>query len=371
MDDDNFSGLQADAAPKVTDWQAETETGIALERDVQDWRPFLSSDGVRQYQPGSRDYADKIFDTVSCVSFASLLGAVEAQANYLLPALTEGQRYRLQAAGFIGADGKVRLSVRWLAHVSGTTRDGNSFAKVLEALRRYGAIPAALWAFDRNLRTFEEWIARPAKFDEFVAAGKVWLEVFDLQYDWLFWHGLNLTQAQKLARIRAALPTCPVLVGRPWCRSCDPSQVKPGVPIQDCGKVTSGHATCIVAMQADGDQEARDTYPIFDRVFDDGYHVHHAFRAVLTVKGPAPVQAKPPAPRATCRLGDRTQAVAELQDALSYLGYLKVKSPAGKPYFGPLTQQALGRFQFDQKIFPTAPDSFGPRSLAAMRAILA
>lgn len=366
----NFTGLNPkESVPTLTSWRSGMESGVSAERNVSDWATFLSP-GVPQYQPGSRDYANKIFDTVSCVAFASALGSVQAQANYLLPTLTEGQRYLLERRGFI-VEGKVKLSARFTAYASGTTHNGNSYERVLDSIRNVGCVPERDWPFSADLRSFEEWIARPANYAELEREAAAWRSVFQLKYEWLFWNGDGLNAPQKLARIRAALPNAPVLVGRPWCRSCDPSQVKEGVPIKDCGKVEAGHATCIVSLQKDNDQEVRDTYPIYDRVFDDAYHIHHAFSAVLTVNAEAPQKPKPVTPSRHCHFNDRNEAVAELQAALVHLGYLKAPSPVGRPWYGNLTAAAVLAFQIDSGISPVSAHDFGPKSLAAMRLAMA
>lgn len=367
MSDDPLDSVRSGylpAVPSLTDWRAGLETGVAADRDVPDWAPFLP-EGERQYRPGRHDAADKVFDTLSCVSF-SVAHSLEAQANYLLPSLAPGQRRLLQDAGFIDGTGRVRLSPRWLASRSGTTTSGNSFPRVLEAARKRGMVPDADWPFAPSLSGFDDWIADPpASLD---AKSEVFLKVFDLAYDWLFWQGDHLSQAQKLARVRAALPTCPVLVGRPWCRSCDPSRVRPGVPIPDCGVEAAGHATMIYGLEDDSDQLVRDTYPPFNRVFDDGYWIQHAMRAVLTARQPAPDPGVPAAPYRQCHQGDRSDAVSDAQRALAHLGYLKVR-PTG--YYGPLTAEAVWRFQRAAGIVPTAPDSVGPKTLQAFLKALA
>lgn len=362
MDSEPFRSGYNPRPPLVTDWRAGLETGIAETRDVERWFQFLPA-GEPQYLPGG---TFKVFDSLSCVSF-SVAHSVEAQCNYLLPSLTESQRRTLSDAGFI-AGGRVDLSARWLASVSGTTERGNSFGVVLDVARKVGMVPKADWDMQSTLRSFADWISTPPDLS---AKAAVFLSIFKIQYQWLFWEGDHLGAAEKLARVGAALPVSPVLVGRPWCPSCNPSRIRAGTIIEDCGVQSAGHATVIHRLHIDGDQDVRDTYEPFDRVFDAGYWIQHAVQAVVTINVPPAPIPKPPAPASQCRLGDRTPAVAALQAALVYLGYLRAPSPNGLPYFGTNTQEALGKFQSASGIYPTAPESFGQRSLVAMRRALA
>lgn len=346
-------------SPALSDWRDGLETGV-LARVVEDWSPFMP-DGEAQYLPKKPGSFVKWFDSNSCVSF-SVSHSLEAQANYLLPSIPAKTSKKLEAAGFI-VNGRFDLSPRHLAAVSGTTIDGNAYAKVLEAARKTGMVPGGKWKMEPTMRSFADWIAYPPAFD---AERKLWLETFDLKWDWIFWAGDAKTNAQKLDAIGANLPTCPILVGRPWCPSANPSQVKEGVPIRWCGLETSGHATVIYGMEDDSDQLVLDTYPPFRRVFDDGYWIQHAFRAVLTLKEPAPEPDKPTPPTKTTVYGERSGQVRRLQECLSFLGHLKV-SPTG--YYGDITADAVRRFQRESKIAPV-PRSAGPKTRAALRAAL-
>jgi peptidoglycan hydrolase-like protein with peptidoglycan-binding domain len=69
-------------------------------------------------------------------------------------------------------------------------------------------------------------------------------------------------------------------------------------------------------------------------------------------------------------VGSSGQGVVVLQSLLSELGYLKV--PAGIPfgYYGSLTANAVGRYQADLNVYPTA-GSYGPLTKIAMYSNLA
>lgn len=352
--DENKSGYIS-TPPFVTDWQSTKETGVVSDREVRDWKPLLPL-GEPQYQPGG---SYKIFDTQSCVSF-SVAHSLEAQANFLLPSLTSVQVKTLTDAGFI-VDGKFDLSARYLAYHSKTTEDGNSFQKVLDTARTVGMVPDKDWAFTKDLKSFSDWISTPPDLKK---KADVWLSVFETKYDWLFWEGDSLSKMQKLSLVKESLPICPILVGRPWCPSCNPSKVKEGVPIKDCGLTRAGHATVIYEVEKDNDQKVRDTYLPYDRVFDDDYWIERAMRAVLTIREVV-VDAKPTRPTVRCALGDNSPAVFAVQVALRYLGFFKA-NPTG--YYGPITAQAVGAYQAARNISPTASGSVGPKTLAAFAA---
>lgn len=80
-------------------------------------------------------------------------------------------------------------SERFIALLSGTTKQGNSPTKVAETIRKYGLIPQAMMPFDDSIKTWEDFMSwKGADKEKCLAAGKQWLKRYDFGYD-LVWKG--------------------------------------------------------------------------------------------------------------------------------------------------------------------------------------
>jgi hypothetical protein len=123
-----------------------TDTGIArnISNSTLDWQQYYSKG---EWQLGL------YFDSMACVSF-SANKVVEAIMNYQIAKgiMSQESFAWLSDNGYL-THGLVNLSDRFLAKVSGTTRQGNSGDKVANALRHSGAVPEAVWPFPREQRT--------------------------------------------------------------------------------------------------------------------------------------------------------------------------------------------------------------------------
>lgn len=67
------------------------------------------------------------------------------------------------------------------------------------------------------------------------------------------------------------------------------------------------------------------------------------------------------------KFGDRSEAVRELQQRLMKLGYLKLKSGQPTTYFGPLTRDAIKRFQSAEKLTPTGEYDQSTRNILMLK----
>jgi hypothetical protein len=86
------------------------------------------------------------WESEACMSFT----ASNNIATYLNWLITEGtiepaQLLFLKNNGYLGADGKVALSPRFLATVDNTSVDGNDFEQVWNAVKEYGLVPDSAW----------------------------------------------------------------------------------------------------------------------------------------------------------------------------------------------------------------------------------
>lgn len=140
------------------DYQAGSFTFISYEErnPSGDWRPYLP---VKEIQYGKED-------SLSCVSF-SAANALEAQIKH-----QTGQ--------------EVNFSDRWLAKMSGTTREGNWLYKVGDTVRKYGMVLETDYPTPPNY-TFDEYhadIPEPL-YSELVEKGKAFLRKWDVKTEFV------------------------------------------------------------------------------------------------------------------------------------------------------------------------------------------
>lgn len=105
-------------------------------------------------------------DSMACVSF-SLINCIETQEYFL-------------------TGKKVNYSDRWLAKISGTTKQGNYLISVADAVNQYGLVREESWPKPDNY-TWEEFYAdpEPTKRKELFADGQKWLKTHKFEYEWL------------------------------------------------------------------------------------------------------------------------------------------------------------------------------------------
>lgn len=370
--------------PGPRDWRFGRETGFVDGADQpRSWVDLLPDPEI-QYQRKKRGSLDRVFDTSACVTFSVENWAEASFAGlYRAGALAESQISLLDAHGFlVWEDGvpQLNLSDRDLAARAGTTEDGNSFARVLETLRTVGPIPEADHPFAPDLKTWEEYMVPGPQLQ---AKRDAWLEVFPahggVQYELMFWAGEPIGRAQKLALVRQALASGPVLASCPVCPGWSRYKAKEGKAIEDCGLETGGHATICVDFPAQDDTRRHfDHYEPFVKTLAPDYWLNHAYRARLVPKAVAvpPPKPKPVAPAVSLQLGSRSPAVIQLQACLVYLGYQTVASDPARPYFGDRTREALLAFQRAEKVDTPAKltalngEYYGAKTLAALRRVL-
>lgn len=363
-----------ETVPGPRDYRFGGETAFDSGSEGVDWTAHLPAEEV-QYQRRKAGSLEKVFDTSSCVTF-SVANACEVIYAHLRASgrVTAAQHALLDAHGFIGQDGRLNISDRDLAARSGTTQDGNNFARVCETLRTVGPIPEAYWPMEEDLKTWDEYMVPGPELPEKRAA---FLSVFPskggIVWEWLILPGEGLTHEQKLARISSVIGTAPVLVSSPICPGWSRYVAKPKVPIDWCGKREGGHAT----LHLSNLQLRLDHYEPFVKTLSPDYWVNHAMRLTLVPARQTVGLPKPVAPKPSLEHGSKLPDVLALQNCLERLGYQTVKSDPKRPYYGDRTAGAVLAFQLDHAVDAPAElrrlagRYYGPKTHRALAAKMA
>lgn len=162
-----------DALPKPTDY---LQGVLPLEVNVRmaDWEMYLPQ--------GEEQGITFTFDTMSCVTF-SAINTVIMQLNFLI----DQDRLSTQAIdflknnGYFNENGKLDISKRFIAILSGTTKNGNTFSNVAWAIRNFGLIPTKMLPFGGQ--NFEQY-HNPALINQsMLDMGKQWKKYFDVYFE--------------------------------------------------------------------------------------------------------------------------------------------------------------------------------------------
>lgn len=356
-----------EVVPRLGDFVAGAESAISRTPVLAsgDWTPY--------FPPGEwqKDMAAN-FETDACVSF-SAADSMETYGNWAIanskwPASAV---QFLRTNGYFNADNKtLNFSDRFIARMSNTTINGNSFPNVGDTIRHFGLVPEGAWPFPIaavEADSVDAWETYYTPVPSYVQAmGAEFLRHFTPQYEWVKYPGMaaNLPQALTISPLWIGTAVC-----TPW---------NTAAPIQGCGPGCA-HGTMLGAIEAGGQADILDHYQPFVKHFAPNYDITYALRIVLT-----PVQDMPTAPAAfhytfTKQLtykgsqNDATELHA-LQQALQTL-----KRSNGQPYmapgifgiFGDATAAALDLFERDHHIVDPQPGhNFGPSNRAAMNLAL-
>lgn len=159
------------------------------------------------------------FDTLGCVSF-SANKVVEAILNYLIAhnQLAAKNVQWLKDNGYIGEDGKVNLSDRFLVAMSGTTEQGNTGEKVWWTIRNFGAVPEYMASWDRGRdvpyqQRFETWYRNPANISQAAKdLGKEFVARFAVFFEWVNTSKEGLLYGLVYSPVQVYIPTdCPTV----------------------------------------------------------------------------------------------------------------------------------------------------------------
>lgn len=372
-----FTGF-VEAFPRfVSDFIFGAETGISsgIRNSAGDWRPDVPNP-KNQLMKSSDGKSHG--DTECCTDFGGT-NNVGTQMDWL-----KGQGQIdpnavnfLESNGYLDEKGRLNLSPRFTAVMSGTTpQAGNTLPNVWNSMRHDGLVPESAWpmptpAFDHleeanNTATPAYWAEYFAPIPQSVKdLGKQFAQWFDVQYEWVIWPGSGSVSIPELLKV------APLQISTAVCGGWNTDN-----PIAGCGPGTQ-HSTNLLHVEADGSKDILDHYQPYMKRFAPNYSITYAMRGVVSVKPQVPQKAVPFTHdyQQNLYLGmGPTPEVLALQRGLQ-----TAVDKDGKPYmkpgvfgpFGAQTQFALGRFQMEHGIVDApAGHDFGPQTRAVLTQVL-
>lgn len=195
--------------PKVSDYMFGGASNLPHVDRVLDgnWKEYLSI-GEKQ---------SPVFETMACVTFSGL-NSLETQLNWMLRhnRMRDNAKKFLYDNGYI-VDGKVNFSDRFTAIMSNTTKQGNWFTVVGDAIREckaggYGLIPQSM--LPNEGKTWEEYYDKTKITDAMLAMGKEFLKHFEIKYEWVSVAGDGKTKEQAKADSLRSLRHAPDWIGQ-------------------------------------------------------------------------------------------------------------------------------------------------------------
>lgn len=322
---------------KETDWMLDGYSGITEDASATtvDWLDFSPT-------PENQARRDKFvkLSTPACTNFGNT-NAIEFQINRIKEKLSSDAIEELDNAGFFDGGGYFNLSDSFSAATSGTTKDGNSAWRVAETIRNIGCCSQRVREWSDDMKTWEQFIAKPTK--EQYENAKLLLKHFDFKQQWVF---TDHNDKDKWEKMRRAVKIAPLIVSVPCC---DPwFRLKEGATVPTCSidVYTSGESRhAVVQPRTD---VLYDSYDPHVKLIEEGkYPIVRAFQMVVSIK-----EQTPPTARFTRDLfvGRTGKDVKELQRYLNRNGFIVATYGAGSlgnetEYFGQLTKIAVMAYQ--------------------------
>jgi hypothetical protein len=244
----------------------------------------------------------------------------------------------LRDNNYFDSQGLPNYSDRFLAKMSGTTREGNSIQRVWDAIRKYGMVPESLWPDSLDVFDWDQFYSEiPQSVKDM---GKAWLQHFRADYEFLTSKS-QIPLALKHAPLQIATAVC-----SPWSAPD---------PVPAC-QLSVSHATMIYAEESNKIDDIFDSYNPFRKRLAADYPIPYIVKGVLT-----PLVKDDIIPKPTDRFrfdrdlvaGETSIDVRHLQERLAVIA-----PPTG--YFGPMTVAAVLRYMrynqigswWEQNIWP-------------------
>jgi hypothetical protein len=348
--------------PKLGDFQVGAETGIS--------KVLEPTGQYDKYLPTDETQSRNVFDCYGCVSFSAgnifeilfeiLMQRGEIPAEHIA---------FLKENGYFDENGKINVSDRQIAKLSGTTQNGNGLPTVADSVRHNGLVPEKKWPWPSEMKDTmtrdEKWAIYYKEVpQEVIDLGKKFAEKFDILYQWV------LVGTYSTNLLRKALAYGPVQIAAAVCTPWSATENDP--PIKGCG-CGAQHATVVYGYTENYDWKDYDTYKSFRKLLAPNYCIPYAFQYQISAKIPPVVVPFSYVFKVNLKSGaEATAEVKALQRALQTLTRAD-KTPYMRPGvfgpYGPQTQTAVRKFQSDHGIMDDG-SNFGPKTRTAMNAEL-
>lgn len=156
---------------------------IPQEISDKDWEYVAGDETKKTWDLPENETQHSVYmDTMACVTFASM-NAYETLMNATLE--TNPHKDWLIEKGYV-VNGKLNFSDRFIAVLSGTTRQGNTGQKVLQTIRENGLIPESMHPYPRTQRTpvfdWDDYYNPELITQEMKDLGQEFLSRFETQY---------------------------------------------------------------------------------------------------------------------------------------------------------------------------------------------
>ncbi|PKM87147.1 hypothetical protein CVU83_03335, partial [Candidatus Falkowbacteria bacterium HGW-Falkowbacteria-2] len=178
----------------------------------------------------------------------------------------------LKDMGFFDENGKFNASDRFIAILSGTSRQGNYLNAVWEAIRIYGLLPERDLPGrldDRTPWEWEDWMNPAAITQEMKDKAKKVLDILQFAYEWVATDPESLKYHLKQAPIQIAAPVC-----SPW----NTTEI-----IKAC-TAGAGHSTIIDGFLDKKELKDFDHYNPFAKRLAWNYKIAAALKGIVEVK---------------------------------------------------------------------------------------
>jgi len=185
--------------PKPEDYQHQI-LGAKVEKVVLakdgNWEKFMPKGELQKRSANG--------ETMACVSF-SAMNCLEAIINRHLLFIEKGKATEeekeivriFDEAGLI-TNGQADFSDRYIAKLSGTTRNGNSQNKVAETIRKYGLVSESDWTYADGWSNYYKDVPQ-----EVIDKGKKLLEKIEIKHEWV--NPMNFEGSLKYAPLQISV----------------------------------------------------------------------------------------------------------------------------------------------------------------------
>ncbi len=285
--------------PSPTDWFASGEvSGVPV-----DWSKYLP-EGENQYVPFT-------FDSLSCTSF-SALNVIEMMFKQI--DLPIEHKIFLESNGYY-KNVEINFSDKFIAITSGTTKNGNSFQNVGNAIRHNGLIPDSMLPFG-NEKTWEDWHNKNQINSKMIDLGKEFVRYFDISYYFVYFSNDGVVNDDYRKSMENNIANAPLQIAIPFAAT---------------------HATSMYKMDKNTFY-IYDTYDPFLFKKNKDSKVHYVARYTITPRKDVD---------RTMRLGCRGMDVIRLQSSLNFILGIALKTDG---IFGKGTEDAVKTYQKKYKL---------------------